>query len=125
VARWAAGFPGDLSTGVLDDSGDVEERLASLAGDEPCPALDPATGTCDLYDDRPLTCRTFGPAVRLGGEAAGICELCYQGATVEQLRACIVDVDPGGLENALLDTLAQSTGRCGETLVAFALLLET
>src|SRR4051812_14579993 len=29
--------------------------------DAPCPVLDPDTGMCDLYEWRPLTCRTFGP----------------------------------------------------------------
>jgi Fe-S-cluster containining protein len=43
--------------------------------DEFCPALDPETGVCELYEARPLTCRTFGPAIRNGGEAAGVCEL--------------------------------------------------
>src|SRR5258705_2175192 len=42
--------------------------LAYRAGeDEPCPALDPQGGTCDLYDARPLTCRTVGPAIRGAG----------------------------------------------------------
>src|SRR5262245_14353729 len=35
---------------------------------EPCPALDPDTGACDLYAARPIACRTFGPPVRFGGE---------------------------------------------------------
>jgi len=65
----------------------------AAADEEPCPALDPAAGTCDLYAYRPITCRTFGPAVSLGGEAAGICELCFQGATEEEIAGCTVDID--------------------------------
>jgi Fe-S-cluster containining protein len=57
-----------------------------------CPALDPDSGTCDLYASRPLTCRMFGPAVRSGG-AVGACELCYQGASDEEIAACSVTLD--------------------------------
>lgn len=39
-------------------------RPAPMADDDPCAALDPETGTCDLYAARPITCRTFGPPVR-------------------------------------------------------------
>ncbi len=122
VARFGAQFPGDPATGILDDSETAEARFAAFAEDEPCPALDPATGACDLYAARPLTCRTFGPAVRLGGEAVGACELCYQGATDEEIAACEVDPDPDDLEGALLAELAEDGGLRGQTIVAFALL---
>ena len=88
--------------------------------DELCPALDPATGTCDLYNARPITCRTFGPAVRMGAASIAVCELCYQGASDAEIAACEVSVDPENLEAELLRQLA-STGQAGETVVAFAL----
>jgi len=97
-----------------DERGD---RKDDAAGDEPCPALDPATGLCDLYDARPITCRTFGPAVRWGSEAVGACELCYAGATDEQIAQCRVEIDPDGLEAQLLDEMEDR----GQTIVAFAL----
>jgi Fe-S-cluster containining protein len=109
-------YPGDLATGVLMTGPESEERFASFAEDEPCPALDPATGTCDLYDARPITCRTFGPAVSHGGDAVGACELCYTGATDDQIAACRVEID-GSLEARLLG------GDSRETIVAFALHL--
>jgi Fe-S-cluster containining protein len=90
------------------------------AEDEPCPALDPATGTCDLYAARPVTCRTFGPAVRFGAESVAVCELCYQGASDAEIAACEVAVDPENLEAELLWHL-ERTGRTGDTVVAFAL----
>jgi Fe-S-cluster containining protein len=62
---------------------------------EPCPVLDPATGTCDLYAWRPLTCRTFGPPIRFAGDSLAICELCFDGATPEQIDACAVEIDFG------------------------------
>lgn len=124
VARFAAEFPGDPATGILDETEQGEARFAAFAEDEPCPALDPAKGVCDLYAARPVTCRTFGPAVRLGGEAVGVCELCYQGATEEEIAACEVDPDPDDLEGALLAELAEEGGPSGQTIVAFALLEE-
>jgi Fe-S-cluster containining protein len=90
------------------------------AEDEPCPALDPATGTCDLYAARPITCRTFGPAVRFGAESVAVCELCYCGASDAQIAACEVAVDPENLEAELLQHLERN-GQTGDTVVAFAL----
>ena len=85
--------------------------------DEPCPALDPATGTCDLYAARPITCRIFGPPVRYGSDAVGVCELCFHGASDEEIAACRVEVDPG-----LEYEVEESTGVRGETSVACALV---
>jgi Fe-S-cluster containining protein len=115
VAR-LADFPGDLTTGILDEDEEAEERFAALPDEEYCPALDPEALTCDLYEARPVTCRIFGPAVRSGGDVLGVCELNFQGATDEQIAACQVQVDPAGLEDALLE------GRREQTIVAFALL---
>ena len=66
--------------------------------DEPCPALDPDTGACDLYAWRPLTCRVFGPPVRSGSGAIGMCELCFEGASDEEIAACAVEIDPAVME---------------------------
>ena len=121
VARLGPQFPGDPDAGVLDESEEGEERFAAYAEEEPCPALDPATGTCDLYAARPVTCRLFGPAVRVGGEVLGVCELCYRGARDEEIVACEVEPDPDGLEDALLDEAEETTGKRGQTIVAFAL----
>jgi Fe-S-cluster containining protein len=92
--------------------------IEEAAEDELCPALDPETHTCDLYAARPITCRTFGPAVRFGAESLAVCELCYRGASDAQIAACEVSVD---LEGELLNELGER-GAAGETIVAFALL---
>lgn len=110
-----ADFPGDLTTGILDEDEDAEERFAALPDEGYCPALDPVALTCDLYDARPITCRIFGPAVRSGGDVLGVCELNYHGATDQQIAACQVQVDPDGLEDDLLQ------GDRQQTIVAFAL----
>ena len=77
-------------------------RAYTETDDEPCPALDPATGHCDLYAARPLTCRTFGPPVRCGSYEVGVCELCFSGATDDEIAACEVEIDPEGMEAELL-----------------------
>ncbi len=101
-------YPGDTANRVLSEAAD---------DDEPCPVLDPVTGTCDLYESRPLTCRTFGPAIRSGG-AVGICELCFPGATEEEIAGCAVELDADALEMPFLQQLAQEKI---PTLVALAL----
>ena len=122
VNRLSATFPGDPATGVLDEGEAAEERFARFADDEPCPALDPQKGTCDLYAYRPMTCRTFGPPVRSGPEGGlGVCELCYHGATDKQIAACEMVPDPEDLESKLLRELEQS-GCKGNTIVAFCLV---
>jgi Fe-S-cluster containining protein len=108
-------YPGDTNTGDLFD----EDALPESMADVPCPALDPATGCCDLYEHRPVTCHAFGPVTRIGDGAFGACELCYEGATEEQMAACAVDVDPDRLEQQLLNEL-EAAGVSGMTIVAFA-----
>ena len=83
VARRAREFPGDPLTGMLDEGEEAEERFGDFANDEPCPALDPVTGYCELYESRPMTCRVFGPAVQ-SEDGLGVCELCFHGASDQQ-----------------------------------------
>jgi len=122
LMRFGAEFPGDPATGVLEEGDEAEESFAAFADEEPCPALDPEAGTCDLYAARPMTCRIFGPPVRSGDEAVGVCELCFHGATDEQIAACEVEVDPDGLESTLLREVEGAAGVRGDTIVAFALM---
>jgi len=120
VARLFSEFPGDPVSGVLDEGTEAAERFAQFANDEPCPALDPETGNCELYESRPMTCRVFGPPVR-SEEGLGFCELCYQGASVKEIAACEMEPDPDDLEATLLRELEESTGVRGDTIVAFCL----
>ena len=119
IARLRAEFPGDPETGILDENDEAAERFEHFANDDPCPVLDPATGACDLYAWRPMTCRVFGPPVR-SEDGLGVCELCYHGATDEQIAACEMKPDPDGLEAKLVNEL-EGSGRGGRTIVAFAL----
>jgi Fe-S-cluster containining protein len=120
LERNAEFFPGDLETGILDDSLEAAEIFEDFANDEPCPALDPETLTCDLYAHRPMTCRVYGPPVRSEG-GLGVCELCFTAASPEEITAAEVPLDGEALESALNRELEQAIGT-GETIVAFALL---
>jgi hypothetical protein len=68
-----------------------------------------------------MTCRVFGPPVRAAGEdgaeGLGHCELCFIGATPEQVAACEMPV-PQDFEAELLDEICSPA----DTVVAFALL---
>jgi Fe-S-cluster containining protein len=119
VANLSPAFPGDLQTGVLDESEGAQARFEEFGNEEPCPALDPETGMCDLYSARPMTCRTFGPPVRSEG-GLGVCELCYQGASDEQIAGCEMRV-PAEEEAEVLAGLENATSVSGRTIVAFAL----
>ena len=118
VAEHGPDFPGDQTTGLLGQSDAEQERFEDFANEAACPALDPATGLCGVYASRPMTCRVFGPPVRMGEVGAlGCCELCFVGAGEEEIAACEMAL-PYELEERLLE----ETGQTGETLVAFALL---
>src|SRR5215831_5071428 len=111
VARLAPEFPGDTNTGILREDAETEARFADFANDEPCPALDPKTGLCDVYAYRPMTCRTFGPPVRSGSEGGlGVCELCYHGASDEEIAACEMKPDPENLEPELVRKAEEKSG---------------
>jgi Fe-S-cluster containining protein len=123
VARLSPDFPGDLATGLLndDDSDEACKHWDEYANDVPCPVLDPEKGTCELYESRPIICRTFGPALTSENDL-GHCELCFVGAPEEVVIAHEMHPDPDHLEEALLKELEETTGAKGETIIAFALV---
>ena len=53
-----------------------------------------------------MTCRVFGPPVR-SDEGLGVCELCYHGATAEEIAACEMVPDPEGLEAVLVEEVEE------------------
>lgn len=122
VEDYGREFPGDAVTGTLGTSEEDQARFEDFANEAPCPALNPATGLCDVYEWRPMTCRVFGPPTRVDAgieneNALGCCELCFVGASEAEIAACEMQV-PHELEAQL----AAETGDAGETVVAFALL---
>jgi Fe-S-cluster containining protein len=120
VARLAAEFPGDPVSGILDEGDKAEQRFSDFANDEPCPALDPATGNCELYESRPMTCRVFGPPVE-SEDGLGVCELCYHGASETQIASCEMTPDPDNLEAVLLEKVEGDNGIRGNTIIAYCL----
>lgn len=119
IAHLEENYPGDPLTGLLHEGAEAEAQFEDFGNDEPCPALNPDTGACDLYEARPMTCRVFGPPVRSEG-GLGVCELCYHGATDAEIAGCEMSVDPDGLEAELVAGLERE-GRHGQTIVAFVL----
>ena len=116
------GFPGDPDSGRLNEDEDAREAFFDRHQARPCPALDPRTGGCELYDARPLTCRAYGPPVRVEGENLPPCRLCFVGASPQAIARSRVTIDGEGLEDRLLRRLFRSgEPAAAETLVAFAL----
>jgi len=116
VKRLGPKFPGDVHTGVLSENKEAQAEFEDFGNDEPCPALDPHSGTCDFYAHRPMTCRVFGPPIRSEG-GLGVCELCFNGATADEIAACEMQVDPDGAEEKLLREINDQS----KTIVAFCL----
>ncbi len=121
LARLDPWFPGDITTGTLADDYEQTILFEEFANDEPCPVLDPITGTCDLYEHRPILCRTFGPPMRTEEENLATCELCYIHATTEEIAACELDPTFPQVEAASNAAWDAATGHHGETLIAYAL----
>jgi Fe-S-cluster containining protein len=124
ISEHGSDFPGDPHTGRLGDTDADRDRFEENANHAACPALDPATGRCDVYEWRPMTCRVFGPPIRMGdGNALGHCELCFVGATNAHIAACEMPV-PHELEEKLLQEIPAhgETPSHPETIVVFALL---
>jgi Fe-S-cluster containining protein len=120
VAEMRATFPGDPETGVLDTDEAAEERFSTAFERMPCPALDPQSGACELYEARPISCRTYGPPVQIGDDALPPCRLCFTAATPDEIDRARVVIDPDGEEDRLLRDLERQ-GIAGDTIVAFAL----
>lgn len=121
VELLSPGFPGDLTTGVLGDDAEAEQAFCDRHASVACPALDPATGRCDIYEARPMSCRTYGPPVRYGEQELPPCRLWFVGAPPESVEHARVEPDPEEEERALLEAV-NAEGEVAETLVAFALV---
>lgn len=121
LARLDPWFPGDVSTGILGESYEDAILFEEFANNEPCPALDLEQGTCDLYEARPILCRTFGPPMRTEENNLATCELCFIGADTDEIARCELDPKIPGLEEANNTAYDDANGRRGETLIAYAL----
>jgi Fe-S-cluster containining protein len=120
ITRIGSEFPGDVQTGVLSNDDEAAARFEEFANNEPCPALDPEHGTCDLYQWRPMTCRVFGPPVRSDG-GLGVCDLCYHGTSTDEIKSCEMNLDEANALQAKMVGDLEKSGTGGRTIVAFAL----
>jgi Fe-S-cluster containining protein len=114
-------FPGDRTTGILNEDYEAAILFEEFANDEPCPVLDPHSGTCDLYESRPLLCRTFGPPMRTAENNLATCELCFIHATTEEIAACELDPTIPAQEEASNEAFNAAHNLHGQMLIAYAL----
>jgi Fe-S-cluster containining protein len=114
-------FPGNLTTGILNEDHEAAILFEEFANDEPCPALDLNHGTCDLYEHRPILCRTFGPPMRTEENNLATCELCFIHATTEEIEACELDPTIPTQEEASNEAFNRTHNLHGQTLIAYAL----
>jgi Fe-S-cluster containining protein len=121
LARLDPWFPGDAAAGVLREDYEESILFEEYANDEPCPALDITTGTCDLYAHRPILCRTFGPPMRTEEGNLATCELCFIHASTEEIAAAELDSSIPDQEAKSNAAFKANHGLIGETLVAYAL----
>lgn len=114
-------FPGDLATGILSEDCEAAILFEEFANDEPCPVLDPRAGTCDLYEHRPILCRTFGPPMRTEEDNLATCELCFIHASTEEIAACELDPTIPAQEHESNEAFNSAQNLHGQTLIAYAL----
>lgn len=91
-------FPGDWSTGLLDEPRAAVELYAPRYQMVPCPALQLETGACELYEYRPAACRTFGLALRIDRVDLVPCRLNYTGLAPAEVEALRVDIRLGSID---------------------------
>jgi len=120
VVALSVDFPGDAGAGVVDDDAPAADAFFARHEKEPCPALDPRTGWCELYRHRPTACRTFGPPMRIEGQDLPPCRLCFVDATPAAVEAARTELPVGELEERL-ESRARESGHPSPTLIAFAL----
>jgi Fe-S-cluster containining protein len=126
AAEMAPSFPGDPASGVLDEEdggesgGSPLDAFFAMHAGVPCPALDPASGRCELYAHRPISCRTFGPPMRIEGADLPPCRLCFADSSPAEVEAARGRLECHDLESPL-ERAAAAEGVRGDTLVAFAL----
>lgn len=121
VRHMRADFPGDPDSGALSEDEAAAEAFAEKYHALPCPALDPERGTCDLYAARPISCRSYGPAVCIDGDDLPPCHLCFVGALRRDVEAARVRIHIAGRERAALLALGAAHVPSGDTIVAFVL----
>lgn len=127
VEETATAFPGDARAGLLDPerSEASDDDYFAVVADRACPMLELPSGRCRIYDERPITCRTYGFAwAREGLVFHPPCGLNLPGAPGDRQLETAIDL--GLLDNAedvdreLAATLGIGPGR--ETTIPHAVV---
>jgi Fe-S-cluster containining protein len=127
VAETASSFPGDAGSGLLDPerSEEADDAYFEVVADRACPVLELPSGRCRIYEERPMTCRTYGFAwAKEGVVIHPPCGLNLLGASPGRQLASAIHLDQ--LDNAedvdleLGSGLGLGPGR--ETTVAHAIV---
>lgn len=123
----AAAFPGDPEGGFLDParSEESDDAYFDVVADRACPMLSLPSGRCRIYEERPVTCRTYGFA--WAKNAAVIhppCGLNLPGAPAARQLETSIDLDlldeAGDVDRELAAGLGVEPGR--ETTIAHAVV---
>lgn len=96
VEESASAFPGDARTGLLEPgrSEDADDEYFAVVADRACPMLELPSGRCRIYEERPITCRTYGFAwSRDGAVFHPPCGLNLPGASGTRQLETSVDID--------------------------------
>ncbi len=127
VEETAAVFPGDAHAGLLDPDRSEEEDddYFAVVADRACPMLELPLGRCRIYEDRPITCRTYGFAwSRDGAVFHPPCGLNLPGAPGERQLETSVDIalldQAEDVDRELASALGIGQGR--ETTIPHAVL---
>lgn len=127
VAETASSFPGDAGSGLLapERTEEADDAYFEVVADRACPMLELPSGRCRIYEERPMTCRTYGFAWAKGGAVIHPpCGLNLPGAGPGRQLASAIHLDR--LDNAedvdleLGSVLGLGAGR--ETTVAHAIV---
>jgi len=92
----APSFPGDARAGVLDPerTEEADDAYFEAVADRACPMLELPSGRCRIYEERPVTCRTYGFAwAKEGTVIHPPCGLNLPGAPVARQLETSIDVD--------------------------------
>lgn len=97
----ASAYPGDAVAGLLDPdrSEEADDAYFEVVADRACPMLELPSGRCRIYEERPVTCRTYGFAwAKDGAVIHPPCGLNLPGASAERQLETAIDLD--GLDAA-------------------------
>ena len=122
-----AAFPGNASAGVLapERSEESDDAYFDVVSDRACPMLELPSGRCRIYEERPVTCRTYGFAWSKGGAVIHPpCGLNLPGASGERQLETSIDIDlldeAGDVGREVAEELGLDPG--AETTVAHAVV---